>query len=111
MVEPSIWRIPKAPLNPSLDCKPGRVPDSGTFGKHIRPSGDMRRPNGLTREGRPGGFRTPASRRRRQLVAGRAACAQRQDWAAGFREAASIEELDAMLDAVLDRAKAEKPTC
>lgn len=36
-----------------------------------------------------------------------AACAQRQDWAAGFREAASIEELDAMLDAVLSRAKPE----
>lgn len=40
-----------------------------------------------------------------------AACAQRQDWAAGFREAASIEELDAMLDAVLSRAQAEKPSC
>lgn len=40
-----------------------------------------------------------------------AACVQRQDWAASFREAASIEELDAMLDAVLSRAKAEKPTC
>jgi len=37
-----------------------------------------------------------------------AACAERQDWAAGFREAASMEELDAMLDAVLSRAKAEK---
>jgi len=40
-----------------------------------------------------------------------AACAQRQDWAAGFREAASIDELDAMLDAVLSRADAEKPSC
>ncbi len=30
-----------------------------------------------------------------------AACAQRQDWAASFRDAASIEELDALLDAVL----------
>ena len=40
-----------------------------------------------------------------------AACAQRQDWAASFPEAASIEELNAMLDAVLNRAKAEKPTC
>ncbi len=37
-----------------------------------------------------------------------AACAQRQDWAADFREAASIEALDAMLDAVLGRAMAEK---
>ena len=37
-----------------------------------------------------------------------AACAQRQDWAADFRDAASIEELEAMLDAVLSRAKAEK---
>jgi 3-hydroxyisobutyrate dehydrogenase-like beta-hydroxyacid dehydrogenase len=40
-----------------------------------------------------------------------AACAQRQDWAASFREAASIEELEAMLDAVLNRAKAEKTSC
>ena len=40
-----------------------------------------------------------------------AACAQRQDWAAGFREAASIEELEAMLDAVLSRAQAEKTAC
>ncbi|WP_129645649.1 NAD(P)-dependent oxidoreductase [Peristeroidobacter agariperforans] len=40
-----------------------------------------------------------------------AACAQRQDWAARFREAASIEELEAMLDAVLSRAQAEKPSC
>ncbi|MFC4313200.1 DUF1932 domain-containing protein [Steroidobacter flavus] len=38
-----------------------------------------------------------------------AACAERQDWAASFRDAASIEELDEMLDAVLARAKAEKP--
>lgn len=37
-----------------------------------------------------------------------AACAQRQDWAAGFRESASIEELDAMLDAVLAGAKVEQ---
>ena len=37
-----------------------------------------------------------------------AASAQRQDWAADFRELASIEELDVMLDAVLARAKAEK---
>jgi hypothetical protein len=40
-----------------------------------------------------------------------AACAQRQDWAASFRDAASIEELEAMLDAVLDRAHAEKAPC
>lgn len=40
-----------------------------------------------------------------------AACAQRQDWAASFRDAASIEELEAMLDAVLSRAKAEKTSC
>ena len=40
-----------------------------------------------------------------------AACAQRQDWAASFREAASIEELEAMLDAVLSRAQAEKTAC
>lgn len=32
-----------------------------------------------------------------------AASAQRQDWAAAFREAASIEELDPMLDAVLEK--------
>jgi 3-hydroxyisobutyrate dehydrogenase-like beta-hydroxyacid dehydrogenase len=38
-----------------------------------------------------------------------AACAERQDWAASFRDAASIEDLDAMLDAVLARATAEKP--
>jgi len=37
-----------------------------------------------------------------------AACAQRQDWAAGSRDAASIEDLNEMLDAVLSRAKAEK---
>lgn len=40
-----------------------------------------------------------------------AACAQRQDWAASFRDAASIEELESMLDAVLARAKAEKSSC
>jgi 3-hydroxyisobutyrate dehydrogenase-like beta-hydroxyacid dehydrogenase len=40
-----------------------------------------------------------------------AACAERQDWAARFRDAATIEELDAMLDAVLSRAKAEKTSC
>ncbi|MBL8266331.1 NAD(P)-dependent oxidoreductase [Steroidobacter sp.] len=40
-----------------------------------------------------------------------AACVQRQDWAAGFRESASIDELDAMLDAVLAGAKAEKIQC
>jgi 3-hydroxyisobutyrate dehydrogenase-like beta-hydroxyacid dehydrogenase len=40
-----------------------------------------------------------------------AACAERQDWAASFRDAASIEELDAMLDAVLNRAQAEKTSC
>ncbi|HEY0941210.1 MAG TPA: DUF1932 domain-containing protein [Steroidobacter sp.] len=34
-----------------------------------------------------------------------AASAQRQDWAAAFRESASIEELEAMLDAVLARAQ------
>lgn len=39
------------------------------------------------------------------------ACAERQDWAANFRDAASIDELDAMLDAVLGRAKAEKTSC
>jgi 3-hydroxyisobutyrate dehydrogenase-like beta-hydroxyacid dehydrogenase len=37
-----------------------------------------------------------------------AASAQRQDWAAAFREAASIEPLEPMLDAVLSRAKTEK---
>jgi 3-hydroxyisobutyrate dehydrogenase-like beta-hydroxyacid dehydrogenase len=40
-----------------------------------------------------------------------AACAQRQDWAASFREAASIEPLEAMLEAVLNRAQAEKGSC
>lgn len=44
-----------------------------------------------------------------------AACAQRQDWAAGFRETASIEELEALLDAMLERAQlrdpAEKTSC
>lgn len=41
-----------------------------------------------------------------------AACAQRQDWAASFRDSASIEELEAMLDAVLARAheQTEKPS-
>ncbi len=40
-----------------------------------------------------------------------AASAQRQDWAAAFREAASIEELEPMLDAVLSRAKVGKVAC
>lgn len=40
-----------------------------------------------------------------------AACAQRQDWAAEFRDTASIEELEAMLDAVLARARAENESC
>lgn len=40
-----------------------------------------------------------------------AASAQRQDWAAAFREAAAIEELEPMLDAVLSRAKTEKVSC
>jgi hypothetical protein len=40
-----------------------------------------------------------------------AASAQRQDWAAAFREATSIEELEPMLDAVLSRAKTEKVSC
>lgn len=40
-----------------------------------------------------------------------AACAQRQDWAANFRDVASIEELDVLLDAVLNRSKAEKASC
>jgi len=40
-----------------------------------------------------------------------AASAQRQDWAAAFRDAASIEELEPMLDAVLARAKTEKVSC
>jgi 3-hydroxyisobutyrate dehydrogenase-like beta-hydroxyacid dehydrogenase len=37
-----------------------------------------------------------------------AACAQRQDWAAGFRDAASIETLEAMLDAVLANVHADE---
>lgn len=37
-----------------------------------------------------------------------AASAQRQDWAAAFREAATIESLEPMLDAVLSRVKTEK---
>lgn len=40
-----------------------------------------------------------------------AACAQRQDWAAGFGDAASIDELEAMLDAVLARAKTQRTSC
>jgi 3-hydroxyisobutyrate dehydrogenase-like beta-hydroxyacid dehydrogenase len=40
-----------------------------------------------------------------------AASAQRQDWAAAFREAASIEELEPMLDAVLSGVKTEKVSC
>jgi 3-hydroxyisobutyrate dehydrogenase-like beta-hydroxyacid dehydrogenase len=40
-----------------------------------------------------------------------AACAQRQDWAANFHDVASVEGLEAMLDAVLDRAQAEKTSC
>jgi 3-hydroxyisobutyrate dehydrogenase-like beta-hydroxyacid dehydrogenase len=36
-----------------------------------------------------------------------AACAQRQDWAADFREQASIEELETMLDQVLARVRLE----
>lgn len=41
-----------------------------------------------------------------------AACVERQDWAADFRETASIEELEALLDAVLARAQAaEKISC
>lgn len=39
------------------------------------------------------------------------ASVQRQDWAAGFRDAASVEELEAMLDAVLSRAKGETTSC
>lgn len=38
-----------------------------------------------------------------------AAAAQRQDWAAGFRDAASIQDLEAMLDTLLARAHAGKP--
>lgn len=34
-----------------------------------------------------------------------AACVERQDWAADFREMASIEDLEPMLDAVLERAR------
>lgn len=40
-----------------------------------------------------------------------AASAHRQDWAAAFRDAASIEDLEPMLDAVLSRAKTEKVSC
>jgi 3-hydroxyisobutyrate dehydrogenase-like beta-hydroxyacid dehydrogenase len=40
-----------------------------------------------------------------------AASAQRQDWAAAFKDAATIEELDPLLDAVLARAKTEKTSC
>ena len=40
-----------------------------------------------------------------------AASAQRQDWAAEFREQASLEDLEQMLDAVLARAKTEKTSC
>ncbi|HEY0686996.1 MAG TPA: DUF1932 domain-containing protein [Steroidobacter sp.] len=40
-----------------------------------------------------------------------AASAQRQDWAAAFRDTASIEDLEPMLDAVLARVKAEKTSC
>jgi len=39
-----------------------------------------------------------------------AASAQRQDWAAAFRETATIQELEAMLDAVLLRAQSETKT-
>lgn len=39
-----------------------------------------------------------------------AASAQRQDWAAAYRESASIEELEAMLDAVLARARERDQT-
>ncbi len=39
-----------------------------------------------------------------------AACAERQDWAAGFRDTASIDELDEMLDAVLARARQMEKT-
>lgn len=37
--------------------------------------------------------------------------ALRQDWAADFRDQASVEELEKMLDAVLAHAKAEKTSC
>lgn len=40
-----------------------------------------------------------------------AACVQRQDWAAGFREQASIEELEKMLDEVLARVQSETNSC
>jgi hypothetical protein len=40
-----------------------------------------------------------------------AASAQRQDWAAEFPEAASLDELESMLDAVLARVRAEKTSC
>lgn len=40
-----------------------------------------------------------------------AASAQRQDWAAAFKEAATIEELEPMLDAVLSLANTEKVSC
>jgi 3-hydroxyisobutyrate dehydrogenase-like beta-hydroxyacid dehydrogenase len=40
-----------------------------------------------------------------------AASAERQDWAAAFREASSIEQLEPMLDAVLSRVKTEKVSC
>jgi 3-hydroxyisobutyrate dehydrogenase-like beta-hydroxyacid dehydrogenase len=39
------------------------------------------------------------------------ASAQRQDWAAEFREQASLEDLEQMLDAVLAHARAEKTSC
>ncbi len=40
-----------------------------------------------------------------------AASAQRQDWAASFGDVASTEELEAMLDAILTRAKAGNLSC
>ena len=40
-----------------------------------------------------------------------AASAQRQDWAAKFPEAASLDELEAMLDAMLASVRAEKTSC
>jgi 3-hydroxyisobutyrate dehydrogenase-like beta-hydroxyacid dehydrogenase len=40
-----------------------------------------------------------------------AASAHRQDWAAGFRDAASAEPLEAMLDVMLARAKAGQASC
>jgi len=39
------------------------------------------------------------------------ACAQRQEWAAEFRDAAATEPLEPMLDQVLSLAGAEKPRC